>query len=91
MKNTYFLERFIITTLFNPKIIAGKKITLNLNYSENVFDAKKANYLSGDYIVEDCIHSWDGERKKAFTIIIVGRKFASVPNNYKIRGSLINV
>lgn len=91
MKNTYFLERFIITTLFNPKIIAGKKITLNLNYSENVFNTKKANYLSGDYIVEDCIHSWDGERKKAFTIMIVGRKFANVPNNYKIRGSLINV
>jgi hypothetical protein len=91
MKNTFFLDRYIITTLFNPNIVAGKKITLNLNYSENVYETKKANFLSGNYIVEDCIHSWDGERKKAFTTIIVGRKFANVPNNYTIKDNLINV
>jgi hypothetical protein len=47
--------------------------------------------LSGDYIIEDCVHSWDGERKRGFTTIIVGRKFANVPSNYKIKESLINV
>jgi len=91
MKTTYFLERFIVTTLFNPSLLAGKKVTLNLNYSENVFEVKKANYLSGDYIIEDCVHSWDGERKRGFTTLIVGRKFANVPSNYKIKENLINV
>ena len=91
LKNTFFLERFVVTTIFNPNLMSGKKINLETKYSPNLVDLEKANYISGEYLIEDCIHIWDNKARRATTQIIIGRKFAKIPSDYKIKKDLINV
>ena len=70
----FFLEKFIITTAFNPKLKSGLTINLEIGIAAKN-NNEKSLYQSGIYLIEDCIHSWNGEERRGLSQIIVSRKF----------------
>lgn len=82
-----FTEKFQIITAFNPELKSGENVDLDLNIMGSTL-IEKSLYSSGKYLIEDCIHSWDGSIKKGFTTIIVSRKYAKVPSNYLLSSKL---
>jgi len=82
-KNTMSLEYFEITLPFNSKICSGKTIQLEVSTVD-----EKSLYNSGIFLVEDCIHTWDGRNRRGFTTIIISRKLVNVPSNYRLRDTI---
>ena len=93
------IERFLISIPFYPKLKAGNSINLNIfmvsaSGKENTLSG---NYSSpretkeGEYVVEDCIHHWNGEEKRSFTELLIGRKYVDVPDSYTLREKLKQV
>jgi len=88
-KEGFSLEKFVITTLFNPNIKAGIAIDINVSVASEDNTLEYGLFQSGSYLVEDCIHAWEGlGNRKAYTTIIVSRKFATIPN-YTVKSLLI--
>jgi hypothetical protein len=81
MKDTFFLERFILTTVFNPNLRAGDLIELRLPIKLQGNSSQLAENMSGFYLVEDSEHIWDGIGKNARSKLIVSRKFLTISNN----------
>lgn len=87
IRNSLVLDRFLISLPLNPDIIAGIPVEIVLPTAEDS-DSNDLN-LSGIYIVEKSIHSWDSQR--ANTYAIIGRKDSFIPNSeYKMKRRLIN-
>ena len=80
MKPSMFLDRFIVTTSFNPNFKSGKNIQLNIYIMGS--DEKKSKNFSGIYTIEQCEHIWNGELRRGFTKMIVGKKYVMLPASY---------
>jgi hypothetical protein len=77
----FALEKFVITLSFNPALKSGIPIDLDVAVSDDAGYATKALYLSGKYLIEDCIHEWRGGlENRAYTTLVVSRKFVTAPN-----------
>lgn len=76
----FFLEKFVVTTVFNPKLKSGVTINLEIGIASKNSN-EKSLYQSGKYLIEDCIHSWNGEERRGSTQIIVSRKFIKAQDN----------
>lgn len=81
-KSCMGLEYFIVTVPFNHKLLSGKTLELETYVLTGTDVAEKSFYNSGKFLIEECVHSWDGENKTAYTTMIVSRKFVKVPNKY---------
>lgn len=80
-KDSLFIEKYLITTAFNPRLVSGRIVNLQLSVaSPNGEGIESSAYQSGNYLIEDTIHSWDGTTKKAITTLIVSRKFCKSIN-----------
>ena len=87
--NSYDLDKLLITTLFNPDLHSGMVITINASVARDT-GIEYGLSQSGQYLIEDCIHSWDGiSTRKGITTLVVSRKFMSVPN-YLVKDLLIS-
>lgn len=87
-RKEFFIDRHIITTHFNPTLNSGAIVDLALYIPSGENSGEIALYQSGNYIIEDCVHSWDHTTQGATTTIIVGRKSSSIPA-FKLTGKLI--
>lgn len=74
------LEFFEITIPFNSKLMSGKTVNIEVKTLNET-----SKYNSDKFLIEDCIHSWDGKNKRGTTTMIISRKQISIPNNYKIK------
>lgn len=79
-KEGFFLEKFIITTAFNPKLKSGLTVNLEIGIASKN-NNEKSLYQSGKYLIEDCIHNWNGEERRGSTELIVSRKFIKAQDN----------
>jgi len=89
-KGGFFLERFIVTTALNPKLVSGKTINLETYITEDNKGVTPSLYNSDKFLIEDTIHSWEGfDKKRGTTTIIIGRKFVYASNSQSLRDSMI--
>ncbi len=79
-KKTMNLEFFEIIVPFNSLIKSGKTIELEIKTQNEI-----SKYNSGKFLVEDCIHTWDGKNKRGLTTLIVSRKQIFIPSNYRLK------
>ncbi len=79
-KKTMNLEFFEIIVPFNSLINSGKTIELEIKTQNEI-----SKYNSGKFLVEDCIHTWDGKNKRGLTTLIVSRKQIFIPSNYRLK------
>lgn len=82
------IDEFLLIQPFNPILHAGKAIQLNV-YTMNNEGSQISNNFSGPYIIVECEHVWDGESSRAYTKLIIGRKYISVANSYLVKEQLI--
>jgi len=86
-KDGMLIDEFLLLQPFNPILHAGKVIQLNV-YTINREGSQLSNSFSGIYVVVECEHIWDGENSRAYTKLIVGRKYLSVSNSYLVKEQL---
>lgn len=83
--NSLSPEKLIISTLFNPKLIAGKVISLTVSGYDATNDSESLLYTSGNYLIEESNHYWLGSNeKKGITEILVSRKYVEPPKSHSI-------
>ena len=87
-KDGLFIERYQITTILNQELVVGKTVTIDV-YVPSSNGVTASRVQSDDFLIEDCIHHWDGSNKKGSTECIVSRKFVTVPNTSLIKGSML--
>jgi hypothetical protein len=80
-------DKFLLMLPMNPKIHAGKIINLRIYTKNNDADSKR---FSGKYLVENCEHIWNADDQRAYTKLIVGRKYIQIPSAYAFKGKLIS-
>jgi len=80
-------EKFMVVVPFNPKLHSGKIINLRIYTKNDNADSKR---FSGQYLIENCEHVWDGDKVQAYSKIIVGRKYIQIPSSYSIKEKLIS-
>jgi len=89
-KDSFFLEKFIITLPFNPLLNSGKTVMLNLAILNENRIPEYSLYNSGKYLIEDCIHSWvGGDIKRGSTQIIVSRKYCFIPSTFNLKAKIM--
>lgn len=87
----YFLDKFIIMVPFNPLLKSGSIVKLNLSYLNDKNQPEYGLYQSGNYLIEDCIHTWNANKQKIGTTeLIVSRKFVFPSSEHKLAQRLIN-
>lgn len=79
-RNTMGLEYFEIAIPFSSNVCSGKTLDVEI---QTINETSK--YNSGKFLIEDCIHTWNGKDKRGITTCIISRKQVSIPNNYKIK------
>ncbi len=88
-KNNLFLERFTVSTAFNPLLKAGKTINLKIPATDNDGNKRLSYYYTDTYLIEQSTHIWDGLNLKATTQCIVSRKSVRVSKNTKFGNKLL--
>jgi len=89
MRDTLFLDRFLVMIPFKPKIRSGDVIKLNIYSMQDEDGTKLSEHYTGNYVVEQSEHIWNGEEQKGFSKLILGRKYVRVPSTYILGKSLM--
>ena len=80
---TYSIQKYLVTTEFNPNLYSGLNIYLKIAVASNTKNYEYSPYQSGNYIIEDCIHTWnENNSKKGHTYLVVSRKYINVTDFY---------
>jgi hypothetical protein len=88
-RESYFLDKLLITTMFNPDIHVGQILSIKVSTVSDKGNVEYGLSQSGNYVVEDCVHSWEGlTARKGYTYLIVSRKFMETPA-YLVKDLLI--
>jgi len=93
MRNSFFLERYWITTYLDTRLLAGKTINLNYPSPTSTTNDENSGYFTDKYIIEESQHIWDSsndENGYGYTRLLVSRKFLPdlSKQNYKLVESL---
>lgn len=88
MKDSFFLERFVMTVPLDTTLRAGKLIEITLPLKIQQDTANSLNY-TGKYLIESSDHVWESSSKFGYTQLVISRKFQSVPNTSLILGKLM--
>lgn len=89
MRDSLFVDRFVVALPLNVEIRAGKVVTLDIR-SYETDDGEQSSLLNrGKFLVESAKHSWDGTNQTGYTTALISRKQINVPNSYIIRNQLM--
>lgn len=88
MKDSFFLERFILTVPLDVTLRAGRLIEINLPIKEQENTVNSLAY-SGQYLIESSDHVWNNRSMFGYTQLIISRKFVTVPNTSLIKSKLM--
>jgi hypothetical protein len=89
MKDSLFIDRFVVALPLNVEIRAGKVVTLDIR-SYETDDGEQSSLLNrGKFLVESAKHSWDGTNQTGYTTALISRKEINIPNSYIIRNQLM--
>jgi len=78
MKDSLFLERFLITTYLDTNLVAGKMIEIEIPHFKSKSNDEVSLYFSDKFLIEEADHVWDTSQKdigRAYTQLLVSRKF----------------
>jgi hypothetical protein len=85
------IEKMLVTLHLNINLLAGKIISINIPTADtNTNQENSANY-TGEYLIEESVHTWDANNQKAYTQLIISRKFINLNTDYLIKNKLFSV
>ena len=84
-----FIDRFFVAIPLNTRIKAGSVTNFLIHSGRNVDQSEFSETYSGRYVIESVEHTWNSDEHKAFTYLVIGRRFVDAPRNYTITTSLI--
>jgi hypothetical protein len=90
-RDSALLDRFIIIVPYAPHVVAGKVVNMKFYMR----DLQTGNYIispvfSGNYLVENSEHVFNGEKLKPFSKFIIARKhIKNIPGNYDLQKKLM--
>ena len=70
----FILDKAICIVPFNAKCVAGKVVELKVNYLTPDGSEELSEYYSGNWLIEQSFHSWEGNTQRATTRLILARK-----------------
>jgi hypothetical protein len=85
MRHSIFLDRFMLLVPFNPYLKSGMNIDLYIEKPQIEEETGISDRFSGTYLIEICTHVWDGQNKRGYSRLIIGRKELDVPRNYAFK------
>jgi len=88
-KDSLFQETFTLTMPYNPDLKSGKLIKLNVQVKSPKDEDILSVTYTDNYLIETCTHNWIGKQSKAFTQVIVSRKFSKVKSDINIKDLLL--
>jgi len=74
MRNTFALERFLITLPLNPLLTAGVNVNITIYDSTSSDKTTASLNYSGEYLIERSFHTWNGQKNTADTKLVISRK-----------------
>lgn len=77
-KKALSTEKFLITVIFNPKLVSGKMIEINVPSPEKKTNSEKSITYSGKFLIEECEHVWDSNEKIAVSKLVATKKYIDV-------------
>jgi hypothetical protein len=89
MRDSFFLDRFVLTLPLNLALVAGKTVELDISKWTSEDGSESSLTFRGNYLVEQSSHDWDGDAKEGRTTLIVSRKTMDIPNTYYLKRQLI--
>lgn len=84
MRDTLFLDRFIVDLSLNPKLRAGKMINLDVKTFKSEQGGDSSLTYRGKYIIENAKQIWIGENQTGMTRLLISKKESSVPSTYYV-------
>lgn len=87
VKDGMFVDEFLLIIPLNPALKSGKIIQFNV-FTVESRGQKLSKRFSGRYLIEDCEHIWNGEERRGFSKIVIGRKYVALPSSYNLRSKL---
>jgi hypothetical protein len=78
MKDTFFIERLIITTPLNPVLTSGNMVSIKIPSPLSADNTTNSISWGGQWLIESCEHIWNGVEKKGYTKITVAKKFIDI-------------
>lgn len=84
LRDGAFIDEFMLIVPFNPTLTAGSKIRLEVPAIVEMDGEELSRQYTGSYLIELCEHVWNGEEEQAFTKLLIGRKYVSLPENYSL-------
>ena len=88
MRESIFLERFLISVPFYPKLKSGNAIDIEIFMMTDTNESSLSSNYSGKYVIEECTHIWNGKDNRAYTQLLIARKYVNIPENYKLKEKL---
>ena len=88
-KDTFFLERFILTIPLDTNLTAGKMIRLSLPLKVSTQKTDASLNYTDNYLIESSDHIWNGDKRFGYSQLIVSRKFSKLSNNLLIKSQLM--
>jgi len=89
-RESLFQDEFVVNIPFNENVSIGKSIGVKF-FTYNTTDdtmATETSQFSGNYIIEDLEHIWDGKLQSLGTKLVIGRKYVKLGSNYLLKGEL---
>jgi len=87
-RDDMFLQRFLVLLPLNPKLKSGQKVSINFLSGETNERDEDSKTFSGDYVIEDSEHIWNGQDSRGYTKLIVGRKYIRTGSTYPLKTRL---
>lgn len=88
-RESMFLERLLLITPLNPRLKSGQKIQVNIGAEEKEDRGENSKTFSGQYVIENCEHIWNGDESRGYTKSLVGRKYIKTGATYPVRNRLV--
>jgi hypothetical protein len=88
MKESFFIERLILTIPLDVNINAGSTINFKVPNYLGRSDTEESVFYGGKYLVEESEHVWSGKDRNGFSVLTVSRKDVKLNNTYKLKEKL---
>jgi hypothetical protein len=85
-RGSAFVDRFMCIVPFNPKLHAGSTIKLNIYVRKPNGESLSVAY-SGKYLIEELEQVWNGDERKGYSIMKIGRKYTTIDKNLSTKSA----
>jgi hypothetical protein len=73
MRAGFFIDKAVVNIPFHPKLMAGKVVKTEISTYDASYNAVLSETFSGNWLIEQSTHLWDGMKKQAGTSLVLCR------------------